>query len=196
MQWGLVLRDRRLLATYAIGFCVLFSLVASFTYVAFYLGAPPFALSAAALSGIFAVYLIGAVATPIAGRWIDRIGSRTVLIASLGAGAAGMALTLVHALPLVIAGLALCCTSVFICQASSTSYLRIASPPSHRSLASGVYVTCYYVGGSIGGLLPGLLWERAGWTGCVGLVIGAQLVTIGIAAAFWSPSHPRPRAVT
>jgi MFS family permease len=54
------LKNRRLLATYCVGFCVLFSLVAIFTYITFYLAAPPFNLEPAALGSIFFVYLIGA----------------------------------------------------------------------------------------------------------------------------------------
>jgi YNFM family putative membrane transporter len=180
-----VLRDRRLLATYAIGFGVLFSLVATFTYVTFYLHAPPFELSPTALSWIFVVFPIGALATPVAGHWIDRKGSRAVLILSLGVGLFGMALTLTHSLSLVIAGLILCCSSVFVCQSASISYLRVAAPASLRSLASGIYVTWYYVGGSLGGILPGLLWSQAGWPGCVALIITVQVVTIAIATALW-----------
>ena len=54
------LKNRQLLGTYLVGFCVLFSLVAIFTYVTFYLAAPPFNLEPAALGSIFFVYLIGA----------------------------------------------------------------------------------------------------------------------------------------
>ena len=49
------LKNSRLLATYCIGFCVLFSLVATFTYITFYLAEPPFHLEPAALGSIFFV---------------------------------------------------------------------------------------------------------------------------------------------
>ena len=39
------LRNPRLVATYVVGFCVMFSLLGTFTYVNFYLAAPPFLLS-------------------------------------------------------------------------------------------------------------------------------------------------------
>jgi len=39
------LRNPPLAATYAVGFCVLFTLIATFTYVNFYLAAPPFRLA-------------------------------------------------------------------------------------------------------------------------------------------------------
>src|ERR1035437_3113662 len=68
------LRNPRLVATYAVGFCVMFSMLATFTYINFYLAAPPFSLSTAALGLLFAVYLVGAAVTPAAGRAIDQIG--------------------------------------------------------------------------------------------------------------------------
>lgn len=179
------LRDRRLVATYAIGFNVLFTLVALFTYVTFYLSAPPFSLGTAAVSGVFVVYLVGAVATPIAGRFIDRVGPRIVLVGALTIGAAGALLTLGRVLPLVIVGLAIACSGIFICQAAATSYLRVASTPALRALASGAYVTVYYLGGSVGGVVPGLVWEHAGWTGCVALVVASQITAAILALWFW-----------
>ena len=50
-----LLRNRQLVATYAVGFCVLFTQVAMFTYVTFHLAAPPFGLSTAALGWLFVV---------------------------------------------------------------------------------------------------------------------------------------------
>jgi predicted MFS family arabinose efflux permease len=191
--WHLPLLEPRLLATLAVGFAVLFSLVAPFTYVVFYLSAPPFSLGPTALSALFVVYLVGAVVTPVAGRVLDRVGSRRMLIGALLAGMAGALLTLVPWLPAIVLGLALLCSAAFVAQSASTSFLRVAAAPSVRSLASGLYVTSYYAGGSAGGLLPGLLWSRAGWTGCVALVVGAQLVTIALALRWWaSPAATTP----
>jgi YNFM family putative membrane transporter len=180
------LRNRRLIATYAVGFSVLFSLVATFTYVNFYLADPPFSLGPALLSSIFVVYLVGVFVTPVAGQWIDRFGSRKTLTVALLISAAIMPLTLTHNLALVAIGLAVCSSAVFVCQSSSTSYLQHAAPLATRSSAAGLYVAFYYLGGSVGGELPGLLWRWAGWPGCVALVIGAQLVTIAVAWRFWA----------
>ncbi len=63
-------RSRRLVATFAVGFNVLFSLVGVFTWITFHLGAAPFLLSTTALSSLFFVYLIGLVVTPAAGLLI------------------------------------------------------------------------------------------------------------------------------
>ena len=65
------LRNPDLVATYAVGFGVLFNFIAIFTYITFYLAAPPFNLSAAILGSIFAVYLLGSATTPLVG-WASR----------------------------------------------------------------------------------------------------------------------------
>ena len=53
------LRNPRLVATYVVGFNVLFSLVAVFTYITFHLAAAPYFLTPAQLSSLFVVCLVG-----------------------------------------------------------------------------------------------------------------------------------------
>lgn len=179
------LLSRPLVASYAVGFCNLFALVGLFTYAGFYLSAPPFALGPGAIGALFTVYLVGIVITPMSGRWVDAIGARRAIGWALGAGAAGALLTLVPSVVAVLAGLAAAASAAFVAQVAATSYLRVAAPASLRSLASGVYVTCYYVGGSAAGVLPGVTWAWAGWGGTVGFTVAAQLAAIAVAARWW-----------
>jgi len=150
------LGNPQLLATYAAGFNVLFSLVGAFTYVNFYLADKPFFLGPAALASIFVVYLIGAVITPMAGRVMDRIGQRRALMGAVGMSAIGMALTLIHSLPVVIAGLALEASGVFACQSASASHVGRAAREA-KSSAAGLYISFYYLGGFAGSVIPGFL---------------------------------------
>ena len=178
------LRNPRLLATYAVAFCVMFTLLATFTYVNFYLAAPPFRLGTQALAFLFVVYLVGAVVTPIAGRMIDRLGHCEALIIAFAAGILGIFLTLSHRLPVVMAGLAVCCTGVFVANSAGSSYVGVVAREA-RAAAVGLYVTFYYVGGSFGSAVPGRFWIRGGWPACVTLVAAVQVLTIVMALAFW-----------
>jgi MFS family permease len=180
------LSNPRLVATYVVAFCVLFSMLGTFTYINFYLAAPPFSLSTTALGLLFAVYLVGAAVTPTAGRAIDRFGHRFALVAAFTGAAAGVCLTLVHSLPVVMVGLTLTCTGVFIANAAGSSYVGSAATES-RASAIGLYVTFYYLGGSGGSAIPGFFWARGGWPACVGLIVAVQLVTILLALIFWQP---------
>ncbi len=184
------LRNPRLIATYAVGFCVLFTQIAAFTYINFYLAAPPFSLGTQALAMLFVVYLVGAVITPYAGRTIDRLGHRFALAIAFGGGIAGALLTLIPSFTAVLAGLALCCTGAFIANAAGSSFVGLLAHEA-RAAAVGLYVTSYYIGGTFGSAVPGYFWSRGGWPACVGLIVLVQLVTIGISLAYWdAPSEP------
>jgi predicted MFS family arabinose efflux permease len=178
------LRNKQLLATYVVGFNVLFCLVGTFTYVNFYLADEPFNLAPAALASIFGVYLIGAVVTPFSGRILDRIGYRRTLIGAVAIAALGMLITLFHSLPIVILGLALAASGAFACQSAASSNVgRVAGKA--RSSAAGLYVGMYYFGGCVGSIIPGYLWNTAGWAGCVGVIVIMQVVTVTIAGNLW-----------
>jgi MFS family permease len=178
------LRNPQLLATCAVGFNVLFCMAGAFTYVNFYLADKPFFLGPVALGSIFGVYLIGAVITPVAGYIQDRVGHRRALVGAVGMSAAGMLLTLVHNVPVIIGGLTLESSGVFACQSASSSHVGKAANEG-RSSAAGLYVALYYLGGCVGSILPGFLWKQAGWLGCVGIIISMQLITAAIAYKFW-----------
>jgi hypothetical protein len=51
-------------------------------------------------------------------------------------------------------------------------------------------VALYYLGGCAGSVLPGLFWKKAGWLGCVGLVICMQAVIALIASRVWRDKSP------
>jgi YNFM family putative membrane transporter len=55
-----------------------------------------------------------------------------------------------------------------------------------RASAVGLYSTFYYAGGSMGAALPAALWNRAGWSGCVGLIVAVQAAGVIIAFTQWS----------
>nr|WP_320131139.1 MFS transporter [uncultured Holophaga sp.] len=177
-------RNRPLVATFAVGFCVLFCLVATFTYVTFHLSETPFRLGPVGLGLLFCTYLFGAVVTPPCGRIIDRKGHRFALGVAMGVGAVGLLLTLLPLLWGVVAGLALGCSGVFVAQATATSYIGRVTETG-KAQAVGLYVTCYYLGGSVGSALPGLLWPRGNWPLTVALVILVQGLTLLLGYRYW-----------
>ena len=178
------LRNPRLLAACAVGFCVLFSLVGTFTYVNLLLSRPPFALSVAGLANVFCVYLLGVVVTPLSGRFIGRFGFLRALLAALAMSACGLAMSLSAALSVVIAGLALCSLGVFICQSATMSFIA-NNVSSGRSLATGLYYLTYYTGGAIGSWLVGVAYEARGWGGSVLVMVFVQALAAAIASYGW-----------
>jgi len=189
-QIGKLFRNPRLVATFGVGFCVLFTQVAMFTYVTFHLAAPPFELSTSALGWLFVVYLVGAVVTPLGGRWIDAHGHRVGIGSAMAFGGGGALLTLVPWVPAIVAGLALTATGVFIAQATTSSHIG-AVTTQDRALAVGMYSTFYYLGGTTGSALPASLWNAGGWPACVALVVAVQGIGVLIALTFWKSGEAR-----
>ncbi|MEA3170216.1 MAG: transporter, family, putative rane transport protein, partial [Pseudomonas sp.] len=83
---------------------------------------------------------------------------------------------------------ALSSTGVFLAQAAANAFIT-ATAGDNKAGAVGVYLTCYYLGGSCGAIAPALIWEQWGWAGCVALIIGFQLLTLLIALTGWK-LHP------
>jgi MFS transporter, YNFM family, putative membrane transport protein len=188
------LRNPRLIATYAIGFGVLFTFMSIFTYVSFYLAAPPFNLTPTLLGALFITYLAGVAVTPLSGRLVARFGRRPLAVGVIVIWIAGLMLSLVPSLPLIIAALVVCAGAGFLCQSLSTSFVTVTARTGASS-AVGVYVSCYYVGGSVGGVVPGLAWNAAGWPGCVALTAAVLVAMAVVVWAAWgdaSAERARP----
>jgi YNFM family putative membrane transporter len=181
-------RNPRLLATFAIGFCMLFTLISTFSFITFYVSAAPFDLSTASISYLFGVYLIGLGATLAVGTVLARIGLRHGMLAAVGLCLGGLGFTLVHTLFFVALGLALASSGVFIAQTCANSFLRDAAPAGSRVSAAGLYIASYYIGGSVGGVLPGLAWRAGGWPACAALT-ASFLVIAGMTAFFGWPAR-------
>ena len=176
-----VLRTPRLLAATVAGSALFFSFLGAFSYIDFRLERPPFSLSPSLTALVFLVWVMGA-SGPLAGRVADRRGWRVVALGGLAIASAGVALSLVDFLPLVIAGLALITFGNF--SGMTGAQLGVAgSTEQDRGLAAALFFSAYYVAGALGGYLPGLAFERWEWPGVVAMALGVYAV--GAAAILW-----------
>src|SRR5262245_23367942 len=174
------LGNPQLAATYAIGFGVLFNFIAIFTYVNFHLAAPPYGFSSSMLGAVFVTYVAGAATAPTVGWAVARFGRRHFILGVLGAWVFGALLLLAPPVAAIIVGLLLCAICGMLCQAIATGYVT-ATAKDGRSSAVGLYVPAFYVGGSMGALLPGSTWDAAGWPACVAMVVVMLAIMIVIA---------------
>jgi predicted MFS family arabinose efflux permease len=178
------LRNPRLVATYAVGFGVLFNFIATFTYLSFHLAAPPFNRSPAFLGSVFVVYLVGSLASPWLGRAIALLGRRNFVLCVLAVWAAGMLASLLPSVTAVVFTLVVASTCGILTQASSTSFVAMTATTG-TSAAVGLDATCSYIGGTFGGWLPGLAYEAGGWSYSLVLVLGMLAMQAIIVAKFW-----------
>jgi predicted MFS family arabinose efflux permease len=174
------LRNPRLLAVFGMGFAALFCLVGTFTYANFYLANPPYHLNSEQLGSVFFVYLLGLIVTPLSGRCLDHYGIRLTAVFAVCFTSLGLLLTLLHSLAVIVAGLALASSGVFIYQAVGTVQTGIVADRA-RSSAAGLYVTFYYIGGSLGAIVTGWTWVAGGWPACVILLMGVAGLALVLA---------------
>jgi MFS transporter, YNFM family, putative membrane transport protein len=172
------LREPRLVGAFVIGACLFFGWMGLFTFLPYHLTSARYRLPTALVSSVYLVYAAGVVASPVAGRLVQRIPPRAVIAAGLGAGAFGAALTLVGPLPVVVAGLVVFVGGAYTAQAVAPSFVN-ANARTAKGGASALYLTAYYAGGTFGSSLPGLAWQRWGWPG----VVLACVASLGAALA-------------
>lgn len=166
-----------------LGACILFSLVGCFTFINLHLSQSPYLLTPANLANIFAIYLIGMVITPLSTRVVIRFGMTSTIRLAILVSITGLLMTLLTPLSIVIVGLTLMSSGVFITQAATISYLTSHVSES-RSLASGLYYMGYYGGGFIGAWACALAYAQGKWLWTVGLILVVQLIALGVVTLF------------
>ena len=164
--WAEHLRNRRLLAAFGIGFCILFAFIGTFTYVNFVLVRPPLSLGPMELGFVYFVFLPSVVTTLLAGRAVHRFGTRPTLWGSLALAGAGLPLLLLPSLAPVLLGMVLVGVGTFFAQATATGFVSRAAT-ADRGSASGIYLACYFAGGLVGTAILGQVFDHLGWPACV-----------------------------
>ena len=123
------------------------------------------------------------VITPLSAKAIGRFGMVKTIIGAVSISASGVLLTLSAPLWIIIFGLTLMSSGVFVTQSATISYIA-SHITKGRSLASGLYYMSYYGGGSIGAWLCGLVYMQGQWTYTVYTIIGVQLLALTVALIF------------
>jgi len=178
------MRNPRLVATCGVGFGIMFNFIAAFTYLGFRLAAPPFNLSTAAIGAVFITYLSSIITAPFTGRLVSSLGRRNFGLIALAFWMGGILLTLAPSLPVIVFGLLMITAAGFYVQVCCQSFVATNAREGNSS-AVGLYVTSFYIGGSFGGLIPGLLWSNTGWPGVVALIVAMLLIMAGLVRFAW-----------
>ena len=181
--WSEHLHNPRLLASFGIGFFILFAFIGTFTFVNFVLVREPLAIGMMAIGLVYFVFLPSIFTTPLAGDAVQRFGTHGALCGGLATAGAGLPLLLLPNLAAVIAGMMLVGVGTFFAQATATGFVARAAT-TDRGSASGVYLACYFFGGLVGTTVLGQLFDRFGWAACVGgigIALGlASVLAVGL----------------
>jgi predicted MFS family arabinose efflux permease len=159
-------RNPALHSAFAIGFCILFAFIGTFTFVNFVLVSAPLSLGRMDLGLIYFVFAPSVVTTLFAGRAVTRFGTRPAIWGALAVAALGLPMMLSAHLAAVLTGMVLVGAGTFFAQACATGFVGQAASD-NRGIASGTYLACYFFGGLVGSAVLGPLFDRFGWIACV-----------------------------
>lgn len=182
LQWRPLLADVR--SIYAdpglpwlfwIAFLIMGAFVGLYNYLGFRLSLAPYLLGPAAIGAIFLLYALGSLSSLLAAGAAARHGRQRVILLMSLCMAAGIAMTLLAALPLIIAGLALFTFGYFAVHALASAWVGRRAGQ-RRGLVSALYLSSYYLGSSVIGYAAGWPWEHFAWPG----VVGALLLPVGL----------------
>ena len=178
--FSLHFRDAGLPLLFLEAFVLMGAFVTLFNYIGYRLLAAPYHMDQAFVGLLSVVYLSGIYSSAKAGALADRLGRRKMLWATIVLMLAGLALTLLEPLPVVIIGMLVFTFGFFGAHSVASSWIGRRATKA-KGQASSLYLFSYYAGSSIAGTAGGVFWHLAGWNG-IGLFIGALLLVALLAA--------------
>lgn len=175
--WSAHLHNGALNLLFLSGFLAMSAFVTVYNYASFRLAAPPYSLDAVQIGLIFFAYIFGIVASPLAGSWAKRIGRGPMLVIGAAIGAAGLALTLLAPLVVIVAGICLVTIGFFVIHSVASGSVGWLAR-SNKGHAASLYLLAYYAGSSVMGSLGGLVWRQGDWAA---VVVYCLLMMAGVA---------------
>ncbi|MDO5721372.1 MAG: MFS transporter [Actinomycetaceae bacterium] len=181
-QTAAIMRDPVLVGLFVVAATSMGSFVGVFNIMGYRLEAPPYELSVGVAGLVFLVYALGSYASAYAGRLAAKWGQRRVEPWAVAVMLAGLLLTLLTPLWLVILGLAVFTCGFFAVHGVAAGWVaaRAKAGVGGTGQASSGYMVFYYAGSSVFGALAGTFWAWQGWLGVVIMAGVALLVALAI----------------
>ncbi|SFE48609.1 MFS transporter, YNFM family, putative membrane transport protein [Lentibacillus persicus] len=173
------LKNPSLLLFFGLGIVLQLSFTGMWTYLPFYLEAPPFSLPLDVISYTFFAYGLGVIGSPLAGWLAGQFGLRPVQFSGVLVMVAGMFVTLGSSLWMIVLGLCITCLGFFTAHSLTASAVS-EEVTEHKGSASSLYLVSYYIGVSLGSSVLAPLWNVGGWTALIVLLACIPAVYLAI----------------
>lgn len=160
------LTNPTMLALFSISFLLMGSFVSLYDYLGYRL-IHEFNFSPGLAGSIFLIYLVGTVTSGWAGGAAIKSGRSKILMLGIGLCIVALPLLLLHNTVTTIVGTALFTGGFFIAHAIASGWVS-ALAKRNRGEATGLYLTAYYLGSSLLGVVSGLIMHQFGW----GIMLG------------------------
>ncbi|SDG92439.1 MFS transporter, YNFM family, putative membrane transport protein [Alteribacillus persepolensis] len=159
---------------YIIGGLHFLVFIGIFNFITYYLSGDPFFVSTAVLGLLFLTYGAGTVSSTLAGKAAQIWKQTSAVFIGVALMVLAVVLTLIPSFPVIIGALLILSFGFFFAHSTSSAWVTRHADKAKAS-ASGLYLTSYYLGGSLGSLYYGWLWPAFGW---FGMVSGSLLVLV------------------
>ena len=179
---GTIFRDEPVIRDAALlGALTFASFSAFWTTLAFRLAEPPLHYGSATAGAFGLIGLVGAVAAPLAGRMADRRSPRQTVGIGLFVNVAAWLLMLFGGDTLVglAAGVILLDAGTQVAQVSNQARVY-ALPAAMHGRLNTIYMTCYFIGGSLGSAAATLAWGAWRWNGVCAVALGALAAALAV----------------
>jgi YNFM family putative membrane transporter len=170
-------RDPGLPWLFAAGSVLLGGFVTVYNYVGYRLSAAPYLLSKTAVGMIFSVYVVGIFSSSWIGHLAGRLGRRKVLWTMFALELAGLMLTLLSPVWLIVAGVAVITFGFFGGHSIVSSWVGRRAGAA-KAQAAAMYLFFYYLGAALAGTAGGLFYAEFGWNGTAAFI--ATLFGLGL----------------
>lgn len=193
--WGEHLRNPSLILLMLIGSLMSGIFMAVLSFIGFHLSDTPYRLSQSEIGLIFSVYLLGMLASSMAGGLSDRFGQATLICVGVLLSFAGLLAIVFAPLWMIITGVVLLTCGFFAVHAVASSSIGIYATRA-KAHASSLYLLFYYLGGSLIGPVAGVFWDEAGWLVMVGFLAALLLITAVLVVTLRAHGVRRFRALS
>lgn len=174
-------------------FLIMGAFVGLYNYLPFHLSLAPYHLSPGMIGSIFLLYAVGSISSAGAGLWATRLGHQRIVMLMSLCMVLGVAVSQASQLPLIILGLAIFTFGFFAAHAAASAWVGQRAG-ARRGLVSALYLSSYYLGGSVIGTLVGWSWSQGGWPGVGASLLLCLCAVLGIAIRLRRVESPLPPA--
>ena len=175
-------------------FSVFFVFASVLNFLPFRLKALDPGISESSIAFAYGGYLVGLLTALGANRLATRLGSQLrALITGWIVLVAGLVAFLLPAPWMLHLAMLVLCSGMFLLHATLNGFLNRHARRYH-SMVNGLYIACYYAGGSLGSWLPGLVYRSAGWN--VFLVVNLAILMLSAVLIFQLARSSMPRRLS
>lgn len=168
--------DNQLWRHYLIGALCMVVFGGSYTMLGTRLEVAPFFLSQTLVGAFFLIYLAGTLVSSQYGRIHKHLGTRASTVIGATLAILGAALTLPNNIPLIIVGFVLI-TAGFFTGHLGASHSVSSTPSPKPAIAAALYLTCYYIGASLGAWAAAQMYQAWAWPG-VGALSAVAMIAV------------------